>query len=96
MIAITRCHVPIEDSATFTDQASAVLQALSACPGHRYGRLGRTLDDPTLWALVTEWDGAGFYRRALGTDDVRMAFIPLSTLAIDEPGAYEIVAAEPH
>ncbi|MBC6461624.1 antibiotic biosynthesis monooxygenase family protein [Actinomadura sp. HBU206391] len=95
MIAITRYRVPIEDSETFTDQASAVLRALAACSGYRTGRLGRTVDDPTLWALVTEWDGAGFYRRGLGAYDVRMTFIPLSVLAIDEPGAYEIVVAEP-
>jgi hypothetical protein len=95
VIAITRFRVPIEDSETFTDQVSTVLRALSACPGYRSGRLGRTVDDPTLWALVTDWDGAGFYRRALGADDVRMTFIPLSALAIDEPGAYEIVVDEP-
>jgi heme-degrading monooxygenase HmoA len=91
VIAITRYRVPVEDAETFTDQVRAVLEELSAAPGYRSGRLGRTVDDPTLWALVTEWDGAGFYRRGIGGYEVRMKFIPLSVLAIDEPGAYEIV-----
>lgn len=94
MIAITRYRVPVENSETFTGKARAVLQALAAAPGYRSGKLGRTVDDPTLWALITEWDGAGFYRRGIGGYEVRMLVIPLSVLAVDEPGAYEIVADE--
>lgn len=89
MIAITRYRVP--DADTFTAAIAPVLAALEASPGFRYGRLGRSTDEPDLWALVTEWEGAGFYRRALGAYEVRLAFIPLSVHAIDEPGAYEVV-----
>ncbi|GAA3237293.1 antibiotic biosynthesis monooxygenase [Actinocorallia longicatena] len=89
MIAITRYRVP--DADDFLTRIGPVLTALEASPGFRYGRLGRNADEPDLWALITEWDGAGFYRRALGAWDVRLAFIPLSTLAIDEAGAYEVV-----
>ena len=95
MIAITRYRVPPEDAGTFTEQAGVALEALSGSPGYRAGRLARTVDDPTLWALVTEWDGAGFYRRGLGGYEVRLRLIPLSVLAIDEPGAYEIVTDAP-
>lgn len=91
MIAITRYRVPPEQAESFAARAGAVLETLAAAPGHLSGRLGRAADDPHLWALITEWQGAGFYRRALGTYDVRVAVIPLSALAIDEPGAYEIV-----
>lgn len=91
MIAITRYRVPIEDAPVFTDRARAVLDALTGSPGYLSGRLGRTVDDPTLWALVTEWEGAGYYRRGLGAYDVRTMAIPLSAMAIDEPGAYEVV-----
>lgn len=91
MIAITRYRVPVEEAESFAERARKVLDALAECPGHRWGRLGRTVDDPTLWALVTEWEGAGYYRRGLGAYEVRMMAIPLSSLAIDEPGAYEIV-----
>ncbi|RFS85582.1 antibiotic biosynthesis monooxygenase [Actinomadura spongiicola] len=93
MIAITRYRVPGEDADDFADRMTAVLTALSECPGFRSGRLGRTVDDPGLWALVTEWDGAGHYRRALGGHELRMRFMPLAALAVDEPGAYEVVAA---
>lgn len=92
MIAITRYRVPIEGTETFTARVREVLANLSVAPGFRSGRLGRTVDDPTLWALITEWEGAGFYRRGIGAYEVRSLLIPLSALAIDEPGAYEVLA----
>ena len=91
MIAITRYRVPPDQAESFTARARVVLDALAAAPGHLSGRLGRAADDPDLWALITEWEGAGFYRRALGLYDVRVTLIPLSALAVDEPSAYEIV-----
>jgi antibiotic biosynthesis monooxygenase len=91
MIAITRYRVPIEEAETFAARLGAVLENLSLMPGYRSGRLGRTVDDPTLWALVTEWEGAGYYRRGIGAYDLRFELIPLSVMAIDEPGAYEVV-----
>ena len=93
MIAITRYRVPDAEAAGFAERMTAVLGALSASPGFRSGRLARTVDDPALWALVTEWDGAGHYRRALGVYEVRVEFMPLARLALDEPGAYEIVTS---
>lgn len=91
MLAITRYRVPEVETDDFVRSAHEVLRALEGSPGHRSGRLGRAADDPELWAMVTDWDGAGYYRRALGAYDVRLALIPLSRLAIDEAGAYEIV-----
>ncbi|MDN3353440.1 antibiotic biosynthesis monooxygenase family protein [Actinomadura sp. DC4] len=91
MLAITRYRVPATQTDDFVRTAQEVLSAVEKSPGHRSGRLGRAVDDPDLWAMVTDWDGAGYYRRALGAYDVRVALIPLSTLAIDEAGAYEIV-----
>lgn len=91
MIAVTRFRVPLDDAAHFTERAHRLLSALRGSPGFKSGRLGRTVDDPTLWAMITEWDGAGFYRRGLGGYEVRMLAIPLTALAIDEPGAYEVI-----
>jgi len=91
MIAITRYRVPPDQAESFAARARAVLATLATSPGHLSGRLGRAADDPDLWALITEWEGAGFYRRALGAFDVRVTLIPLSAMALDEPGAYEIV-----
>ena len=95
MLAITRYRVPEAETDTFVRTAREVLRALTDSPGNRSGSLGRAFDDPALWAMVTDWEGAGFYRRALGDFAVRMAFIPLSALAIDEAGAYEIVESDP-
>lgn len=93
MLAITRYRVPAAETDAFVATAREVLRLLSGSPGHRCGRLGRATDEPELWAMVTDWDGAGYYRRALGAYEVRLALIPLSARAVDEPGAYEIVDA---
>lgn len=91
MLAITRYRVPDAETEQFVTAAHKVLRLLAGSPGHRSGHLGRATDDPQLWAMVTAWEGAGHYRRALGAYDVRLTLIPLSARAIDEPGAYEIV-----
>jgi hypothetical protein len=91
VLAITRYRVPAARTDDFVRTAQEVLKAVEGSPGHRSSRLGRAVDDTELWAMVTEWDGAGHYRRALGAYDVRVALIPLSALAIDEAGAYEII-----
>jgi hypothetical protein len=93
VIAITRYRVPegpeapeapeVPEGGAAADFQAKIASVLAA--------LGRWLDEPDLWALVTEWEGAGYYRRALGAYEVRMTFIPLSALAVDEPGAYEVV-----
>jgi hypothetical protein len=93
VLAITRYRVPEAETGGFVSTAQEVLRVLADSPGHLSGRLGRAVDDPELWAMVTDWDGAGFYRRALGAFAVRVALIPLSALAIDEPGAYEVIEA---
>ncbi|MFD3686970.1 antibiotic biosynthesis monooxygenase family protein [Nocardiopsis sp. NPDC058631] len=92
MIVITRYSVPESDLDAFRADADAAVQALSRRPGFRGHRIGRAADDPDLWTVVTEWDGAGFYRRALSDFDVKVNAVPLLSRAIDEPSAYEIVA----
>jgi quinol monooxygenase YgiN len=91
MFAITRFRVPDPDTGGFAAGAGAVTEALRRCPGCRHAHLGRAADDPALWALVSEWDGAGPYRRALSSYDIRVALMPLVVHALDEPGAYELV-----
>ncbi|MQA97718.1 MAG: antibiotic biosynthesis monooxygenase [Streptosporangiales bacterium] len=95
MIAISRFSVADGEAEEFAGGARAVLEALAERPGFVRGHVGRNADDPALWALVTEWDGAGFYRRALSDFTVRMVAMPLLSRAIDEPGAYEILATRP-
>lgn len=94
---VTNRFVIAQDAADpFVERAHAALAALAARPGYRRGRLLRALDDPRHWCLLTEWESVGSYRRALGDFDVRIAAVPLLAESLDEPSAYEsLAAAEP-
>lgn len=94
MIVITRYSVPEADVEAFRADAAKAVEVLSRRPGYRGHRLGRAADDPALWTVVTEWDGAGFYRRALSDFDVKVHAVPLLSRALDEPTAFEIMDAD--
>ncbi|SEL71371.1 antibiotic biosynthesis monooxygenase family protein [Nonomuraea pusilla] len=89
MLAVIRYTVPEAQAQEFAQQAHATLDTLAAQPGYLRGRLARSVDEPNLWALVSEWEGAGFYRRALSA--ARMAMYPLMILMLNEPSAFEDV-----
>jgi hypothetical protein len=88
VFAVTRLRVSAEDADELARAVDGLLSALSTKPGFRDGEVGRSADDPTLWALVTRWDGVGFYRRALSAAEVKIAGAPVWVHAVDEPGAY--------
>ena len=88
MFAVTRLRAADGDDAALAAAATQLLAALAARPGFQDGELGRSADDPTLWALVTRWDGVGTYRRALSAAEVKIAGAPVWVHALDEPGAY--------
>lgn len=77
----------------FTVRAREALAALAACPGYVGGRLGRALDEPEHWMLVTEWSSVGAYRRALGAFDVKVRATPLLAQSLPEPSAYEVLVS---
>jgi antibiotic biosynthesis monooxygenase len=91
VIVVSRFRVPEAEQTQFRDDLERARQTLGVQDGYVGGRIGRNVDDPELWALVTEWQGPGAYRRALSAYDVRMAAVPTLSLAIDEPSAYEPV-----
>ncbi len=62
--------------------------------GYLDGWLGRNVDDPELWTLVTLWRDVGSYRRALSAYDVKVGAVPLLSQALDEPSAYELAGPE--
>ncbi|BBH66611.1 hypothetical protein ACTI_32960 [Actinoplanes sp. OR16] len=96
MLVLNRFHVPPETHDDFVERAHAALAALAASRGYRSGRLARALEDPAAWTLVTEWESVGAYRRALGGFEVKVHATPLLALSLDEPSAYEtLAAAEP-
>ncbi len=70
------------------------LAALAAQTGFEDGRIGRNVDEPDLWVLVTRWRHVGSYRRALSSYDVKVRAVPLLSRALDEPSAYEAVEGE--
>ncbi len=88
MFAVTRLRAPEKDADALAADVATLLAALSARPGFRDGELGRSADDPSLWALVTRWDGVGAYRRGLSAAEVKIAGAPVWVHAVDEPGVY--------
>jgi quinol monooxygenase YgiN len=88
VFAVTRFRATGEDGEALAAAVAPLLTALAARPGFRDGELGRSADDPDLWALVTHWDGVGSYRRALSAVEVKIAGAPVWVHALDEPGVY--------
>ena len=93
MISVSRFEVSASHQDAFATDAEAVLDALSAQAGFVRGRLARSVDEPALWSLVTEWDSVGSYRRGIGAYDVKLLTPAVMALSIPEPSAYEVVAA---
>ncbi|WP_127504977.1 antibiotic biosynthesis monooxygenase family protein [Actinoplanes solisilvae] len=92
MLVLNRFVVPSSDT-EFVEQAHTALAALAARPGYLSGRLTRALEDPACWILATEWESVGAYRRALGGFDVKVHATPLLARSVDEPSAFETLAA---
>jgi heme-degrading monooxygenase HmoA len=91
VIVVSRFDVPEGRAATFEPDARHVLATLAERPGFVRGRLGRCVDEPSLWALTTEWDSVGSYRRGLSAYDVKLATASVLEFAKDEPSAYEVL-----
>jgi quinol monooxygenase YgiN len=88
MFAVTRLRASGGDAEVLADAVPALLAALAARPGFRDGELGRSADDPSLFALVTRWNGIGPYRRALSAAEVKITGAPVWVFALDEPSVY--------
>jgi quinol monooxygenase YgiN len=88
VFAVTRFRATGDDATALAAAVTPLLSALGARPGFLGGELGRSADDPGLWALVTRWDGVGSYRRALSNAEVKITGAPVWVHALDEPGVY--------
>jgi quinol monooxygenase YgiN len=89
MLVVTRYVVPKEETDQFHALGRTALAVLTARPGCTGGRVGRSIDDPTLWTLTTTWESVGDYRRALSSYEVKLHAVPLMYRAVDEPTAFE-------
>ena len=92
VLVLTRFRVPTSPEA-FRPRLEGALAVLGAQRGFVDGEIGRNVDDPDLWVLQTRWEGPGAYRRALSAYDVKLHAWPVLGEALDEPTAYEVVAA---
>jgi quinol monooxygenase YgiN len=91
LVVVSRFRVPETEGETFRTEVQAALDLLAVQAGHLSGTIGRNLDDPMLWVLVTTWANVGAYRRALSSYDVKLHAVPLLSRALDEPSAFEAV-----
>jgi len=89
VLVVNRFRVPEEESTDFRAALEVALGVLAQQKGYADGRLGRNVDDPTLWTMVTRWRDVGSYRRALSSYHVKVGAVPLLSRAIDQPSAYE-------
>ncbi len=89
MIVIIRFDVSEDQTAQFTEQAGQAIAVLQAKVGLLSLDFGRNVDEPRLWTLTTRWKNVGSYRRALGGLESKMIVVPMLSLAIDEPSAYD-------
>ncbi len=94
MLVVNRFRVPQGESEVFRRDLEAALEVLARQRGYDDGTLGRNVDDPELWTMVTRWADVGSYRRALSSYDVKLGAVPLLSRSIDEPSAYETLDGE--
>ncbi|MEL4358509.1 MULTISPECIES: antibiotic biosynthesis monooxygenase family protein [unclassified Luteococcus] len=90
MIVINRFRVPPAQQPAFRAQAQAAVELFGTKPGLQSIDLVQNLDEPQLWALVTRWEHVGAYRRALGGFESKMTIVPLLSLSLDEPSAFDL------
>jgi quinol monooxygenase YgiN len=91
VLVVNRFRVPESEGERFRAEVAEARAALSEQPGYLHGSIGRNVDDPTLWAMVTTWENVGAYRRALSSYDVKLRAVALLGRSIEEPSAYEVV-----
>jgi quinol monooxygenase YgiN len=94
VLVVNRFRVPEEDGERFRAEIEEARAVLAERPGYVQGSVGRNVDDPSLWALVTTWENVGAYRRALSAYDVKLRAVALLGRAIEEPSAFEVVTPE--
>lgn len=89
---MTRFDVPVDDGSHFLAQARAALGAFAARPGYLRGRVGRAVDDATVWLVSTEWDSVASYRRSLSDFEVKVHGVSLLARAREQVCAFETLA----
>jgi hypothetical protein len=89
VFVVIRFRVAEAEQAEFAVRLKAAVDVLQKQKGFVAAQVGRNVDDPELIALNLEWLNVGSYRRALSPYEVKLTAVPLLSLAIDEPTAYD-------
>jgi quinol monooxygenase YgiN len=89
MLVVARLRSSHTTEPDLTGLVAVAVAAFATRPGHVASRLARSMDDPSLWVLVSEWENVGSYRRALSSYDVKLATGALLGAAANEPSAFE-------
>lgn len=91
LLVISRFRVSAAQADDFARDARAAIAALAGCAGFESADLAQSTDEPDLRVISSRWASVGHYRRALSSFDVKLNAVPLLSLAIDEPSAFEVV-----
>lgn len=81
------------DRSTWLAHMRAALGVLGESAGFLRGQIAQATDDADLMVVSTSWTNVGAYRKALSRFEVKAQVIPLLSLAIDEPSAFEAVVS---
>lgn len=91
MLVLIRFRVPESAAGGIAAELEDVRALLATREGYVDGAVARNTDDPGLWVLQTRWTGAGAWRRALSSYEVKAGAWATLARALDEPSAYEVV-----
>lgn len=92
MVVVIRLRPDPQRADLVRQEAEHVLHLWSQRTGFLRGQLGRAVEDPGQWALVTEWESVGAYRRGLSGWEMKEALGSLQADMVTEPSAYEVVS----
>lgn len=90
VLVVSRYRVESE-RAQWLAQMRQALAILGESAGFLRGQIAQATDDADLLVVSTSWESVGAYRKALGRFEVKAQVIPLLSLALDEPSAFEAV-----
>ena len=90
VLVVSRYRVESDRSVWFA-QMRAALGILGESAGFMRGQIAQATDDAELMVVSTSWTSVGAYRKALSRFEVKAQVVPLLSMAIDEPSAFESV-----
>ena len=90
VLVVSRYRVE-SDRSQWLSQMHTALAVLGQSAGFVRGQIAQATDDADLMVVSTSWTNVGAYRKALSRFEVKAQVVPLLSMAIDEPSAFESV-----